>query len=214
VLLLIYLGGTVLEVWRLLHNTPIEIMTLQDNNSKSQNILQKTDAYRNIKSLLPAGIAVFFSTSAFIFITGVILQTTGQFSGSVLGEAIVANIKPFHALLAVLSLLVSGLCVFETLLTRSISRKKEIGILKAIGWHRQAIFARFFSEGLILNLICGAIGTGFGLLLFVIFYGSLPAGLIVLIIIGLISPCIVGSLASVYPAYLAAQFDPNEILNT
>ena len=102
----------------------------------------------------------------------------------------------------------------ESLLTRLIERRSEIGLLKAVGWQNKAVFNHFMKEGLTLSLISGVTGTILGLGIFRGFYSSLPQSLVPLLILGLVLPILVGSLASIYPAYQATHFDPIDILNS
>lgn len=120
----------------------------------------------------------------------------------------------FTLLLAVIggiSLLVGGIGIMNVMLVSVSERKKEIGIRKAIGAKNSEIQSLFLMESVLLSLLGGALGVGFGLLFtfvvawfnhwsFVVYFIPLFAGFFVSLITGIFF--------GFYPARRAAQMEP------
>ena len=121
---------------------------------------------------------------------------------------------------------VSGLTVFNTLVANTLERTRELGVLRAIGYSRSALFASVTSEAVIISIA----GTLLGLLLAQA-AGGLIAGL-VRPLMPLASPTTlvpitpqaalqslaltvcVGLIAALLPAFRAATIHPVEALRT
>jgi putative ABC transport system permease protein len=76
---------------------------------------------------------------------------------------VVLKVKSVLFLLSVLILAVTTLCVTTNFSALLVERRKEIGVLKAIGAGERAIAALFFAESLVLALTSTASGYGAGL---------------------------------------------------
>lgn len=120
----------------------------------------------------------------------------------------------FTLLLAVIggiSLLVGGIGIMNVMLVSVSERKKEIGIRKAIGAKNSEIQSLFLMESVLLSLLGGSLGVGFGLLFtfvvaffnnwsFVVYFIPLFAGFFVSLITGIFF--------GFYPARRAAKMEP------
>lgn len=113
--------------------------------------------------------------------------------------------------IAGISLVVGGIGIANIMLVSVVERTREIGIRKAIGATNRAVLSQFLMEAIVVSLLGGAIGvaTGVGLTFavsqgfnfpFVISLGSIVAGLVLALVVGL--------LAGVIPARNAARLDP------
>jgi len=116
-----------------------------------------------------------------------------------------------QAAIGSIALLVSGVGIMNVMLTSVAERRKEIGILRTIGARQKDIQNQFLIEAIILSLIGGALGTGFGIGVsyiiakynewhFVVSYSAILLG------VGVSSA--VGIFFGFYPAYKAARLDP------
>lgn len=115
--------------------------------------------------------------------------------------------------IASIALLVGGIGILNSMYTSVLERKKEIGVMKAIGARRQDILKLFLLESGIIGLIGGIIGTisGFGLAFLVNIIGrftgttiSISFGIdIILIALGF--SFFIGLLAGFLPAYQASK---------
>lgn len=117
--------------------------------------------------------------------------------------------------IAGISLLVGGIGVMNIMLVSVTERTREIGIRMALGAKRRDILLQFLTESLILCLIGGTMGLGFGILM-----GNLVGPLIKIkasvspsiVIIAVAFSSAVGIFFGLYPANKAAKLDPIEAL--
>ncbi|MGB5687048.1 MAG: ABC transporter permease [Candidatus Electrothrix sp.] len=110
-----------------------------------------------------------------------------------------------------ISLLVGGVGIMNVMLTSVMDRRREIGILRAIGARQRDIRRQFLTEAVILSLIGGILGAGLGILSCYIvcsinewtfFIPKMGLWL------GLGVSSLVGIFFGFYPAHKAAKLDP------
>ncbi|MCS7093801.1 MAG: ABC transporter permease [Candidatus Aenigmarchaeota archaeon] len=134
----------------------------------------------------------------------------------------------FLTIIAAVSLLVGGIGIANTMFTSVMERTKLIGTLKALGMSNKKIMTLFLIESVIISLIGGLIGIGFGIILSDLigrliaeFYQTVELErnqsiqLIVtpqILAISLILAVCVGVLAGLIPARRAAKLEPVEAL--
>jgi len=120
----------------------------------------------------------------------------------------------FVILIALISVLVSGVNTANTMITSVLERYKEIGVLKAIGARNSRIFTIFLFESAFLGLVAGVLGTliGFGLswlggvILTNIGYGFLQPYFPWQLFVGCISFAVLtGAVSGVIPAFNASK---------
>jgi len=124
--------------------------------------------------------------------------------------------------LAAVSLGVGGLGILNTVMMSVHERRREIGMLKAVGAERWHVLLLFLSEALIISLIGGGIGCGIGLAGVYLIQWFVSALGLELTIPLLISPSIlagailiaagIGVIAGLYPSWQAANVPPVEAL--
>jgi putative ABC transport system permease protein len=125
----------------------------------------------------------------------------------------------FFVAVSLITLTLGGIGVMNIMIVAVKERTREIGVRKAIGATSRTVQWQFFSEGLALTLISGAIGylVGVGLCAAV---SALPmparfAGMIVTwqtTAFAILVLTLIGIAASVYPARRAASLTPIEAL--
>lgn len=121
--------------------------------------------------------------------------------------------------IALISLLVGGLSVINTMTMSVAERTREIGVRKAIGASNAQIMGQFIAESAVIGLIGGIAGIAFGLL---VTTGGNAAGEVSGNVLFLVSNrLLVGSLlfavglgtvSGLYPAWHAANLNPVEAL--
>ncbi|MCX6749931.1 MAG: ABC transporter permease [Candidatus Pacearchaeota archaeon] len=130
-------------------------------------------------------------------------------------------IQIFVIIIASISIFIGTIGIINTMSTSVLERKKEIGIMKAIGATNRQIFMQFFVESGFLGLIGGGIGVLLGVILgyFGIvginnFIGSdmQPKISFILIFFALLGSFTIGALAGILPAMKAARQNPVEAL--
>ncbi len=126
--------------------------------------------------------------------------------------------------IAVITITISALSVFNTIMAGALERGREIGILRAIGFSRTDIFRLVAVESLALSLLGGALGT----ILAVVAGGmveslarsylplaseaNLPPLTLSAVMQCLLLVLIVGLTAGCYPAYHASRQSPAQAL--
>jgi putative ABC transport system permease protein len=136
-------------------------------------------------------------------------------------NSILNAIQIFVIIIASISIFIGVIGIINTMGTSVLERKKEIGIMKAIGATNHQIFMQFFVESGVLGLIGGGIGAILGVILgyFGIvginnFIGSeiQPKINFFLIFFALLGSFTIGAIAGILPAMKAAKQNPVEAL--
>jgi putative ABC transport system permease protein len=142
--------------------------------------------------------------------------------------SIIGTVNVTLQLIAAVAILAAAFGIINTMMTATYERKREIGILQALGARRRTIFAAFMLESAVYGLLGGLSGALGGLLFsalaaphigqntFTAFVkGSGSAGLVDPgIILGAIAfSALVAIVAGVYPAWRAARLSPVEAIS-
>ncbi|MBC7962321.1 MAG: ABC transporter permease [Steroidobacteraceae bacterium] len=149
-----------------------------------------------------------------------------QMLKSVMG--IVGSVNITLQLIAAVAVLASAFGIVNTMMAATYERKREIGILQALGARRRMIFALFMMESGIYGVIGGVSGVVAGLLAAAVatpyitqnafttmVKGSGSGTLIDLkvIIYSILFSTVVAILAGIYPAWRAARLTPVEAIS-
>jgi len=136
---------------------------------------------------------------------------------------ILGGVQAFIVIIASVSIIVGAIGIINTMTTSVLERKKEIGIMKAVGAKNIDIFYQFFFEAGFLGLIGGIVGVIFGVLIGYAgtvginnFLGSSATPNIdyVLIFWVLVGSFLIGSIAGILPAMKATKQNPVEALRS
>ncbi|MEA3248518.1 MAG: ABC transporter permease [Nanoarchaeota archaeon] len=136
-------------------------------------------------------------------------------------NSILGGVQAFIIIIASISILVGALGIVNTMTTSVLERKKEIGIMKAIGAKNSQVFMQFFFESGMLGFIGGLVGVVFGTLAGIggiaginNFLGAeLSFSVDFILIVGaLAGSFIIGAVAGLVPAMNAAGQNPVEAL--
>ncbi len=117
--------------------------------------------------------------------------------------------------IAGVSLLVGGIGIMNIMLANVLERRREIGLLRAIGARRNDIIVRFLREAVVICVAGALVGVAFGALLayLIALFAGWHVAWAPLPILGSVLACAVIGLAfSVYPARQAAALDPIEAI--
>jgi putative ABC transport system permease protein len=117
--------------------------------------------------------------------------------------------------IAGISLLVGGIGIMNIMLATVLERTREIGIRRAIGARQGDIVRQFLTEAVMISIVGGLIGIGFGFSLSRIFASAAGWSTVVTtssIVVAFGVSVFIGLLFGIYPAVQAAKLDPIEAI--
>jgi putative ABC transport system permease protein len=117
--------------------------------------------------------------------------------------------------IAGVSLLVGGIGIMNIMLANVLERRREIGLLRALGARRHDIVVRFLREAVVICIAGATIGLVFGALLAYLiaaFAGWQVAWSPLIVLVLTVLCALIGLAFAVYPAKQAAALDPIEAI--
>jgi putative ABC transport system permease protein len=117
--------------------------------------------------------------------------------------------------IAGISLLVGGIGIMNIMLATVLERTREIGIRRAIGARQSDIIRQFLTEAVLISIVGGLIGIGFGFALSRIIAAAAGWSTVVTwssIAVAFGVSVFIGLLFGSYPAVQAARLDPIEAI--
>jgi len=136
-------------------------------------------------------------------------------------NSVLNGVQAFIVIVALISVFIGALGIVNTMTTSVLERKKEIGIMKAIGAKNEHVFFQFFVESGLLGLVGGLVGIIVGTFIgFAGVYGinnwlGAELGLNInfsLILFSLLGSFLIGAISGIVPSMKAANQNPVEAL--
>jgi len=136
---------------------------------------------------------------------------------------VLGAVQAFIIIIASISILVGAIGIINTMTTSVLERRREIGIMKAIGAKNKHIFFQFLVESGLLGLVGGLAGALVGM--FIGYLGTVginsflgasaqPQINIILLLLTLAGSFIIGAIAGITPAMQAAKQNPVDALQS
>jgi putative ABC transport system permease protein len=136
-------------------------------------------------------------------------------------NSVLGGVQAFIVIIAAISMIVGAIGIINTMFTSVLERRKEIGIMKAIGAKNSDIFVLFLVESGMLGLIGGLIGLILGKSLGILGNNAISSWLGIVIplrldisfmLLTLIGSFLLGAISGIVPAMQAAKLPPVEAL--
>ncbi|MBA7676665.1 Macrolide export ATP-binding/permease protein MacB [subsurface metagenome] len=130
-------------------------------------------------------------------------------------------IKTFLLMVASISMLVAGIGIMNTMIISVIERRRDIGIMKAVGMSRVKILCAFLSESILLGILGGLVGCASGIAVSKLveslsarFYEVAMAVQISpkTLVFGFFFALALSTLSGLYPCWRATSYRPVECL--
>ena len=218
VALALYGGGALYPAWRASRMAPIVAVQqgeLSGRGGSSTGRLTMTSyGLRHLgQQRLRTALLLMQLTlaSALVVLLGaVLLAVQGELYGNLLGQHIYTKVGPTQLAQAALGLLLAALAVAEVLRTSVAERRREIGVLKALGWRSSTLLRAVLSEAALVGVVGGIFGAALGTLAFWALYRQLPPSLLWIVPAGVLLCVAVSMIAALWPALQASRIPPSE----
>jgi hypothetical protein len=127
-----------------------------------------------------------------------------------------ARLTAIILFLGVSGLFIAGVNVSNILLSRAMRRQRTVGILKALGASRNAIFRLFFTEALAIGVAATIVGLFVSILLARLMQSTIDIGRInpAMLAVGLGVSWVVSTVLTVFPAMQASRIPAAEAMRT
>lgn len=142
-------------------------------------------------------------------------RTTEDFAQQLMG--MLSSVDSFLWIISLISIVVGGLGIINTMLMSVRERRKEFGVLKAIGWTQENILQLVMYESICIGIFGGVIGVTLGWLAVQIAKPLLGISIMtvtpMLALQATMFAIIVGVIGGIYPAWEASRLDPIEAMS-
>lgn len=133
-------------------------------------------------------------------------------------NSVLRILNQFFLAISVVAVAAGSLSIMVVMLLSVVERKREFGILKALGWTPGNIAFMVLVESIFLSLLGAVIGValGYGGLELAKEYLAIDIGMLDLRVAGLVGACgmLVGTAGGLYPAWRANRSSPAEIMRS
>jgi putative ABC transport system permease protein len=180
--------------------------------------------HRQVEAILPH--AKVFEFSSLIAARADVRERAAELHRQVMASTIAHRIglrrekERFASILIPILVLGATVWIFFIIFNNVRERRREIGILRAVGFRRSQVLRVFLGKSLLMGIVAGALGCFVGVLLGVVWSSVEPsfagfAGLLSgpLLLTGLLLAPVLALAAGLIPAVIAANQDPAVMLS-
>ncbi len=124
---------------------------------------------------------------------------------------VLSSIDMFFLAVAGIALAIGGIGVLNTMMMSVAERKKEFGVLRAVGWTDDDVMKMIIQESFFLGLLGGAAGMLLGYLALAGAAGVMPFKIVAeptIFAEGLLLSVVLGVAGGLYPAWRASRLEP------
>ncbi|MBC7228684.1 MAG: ABC transporter permease, partial [Thermoflexales bacterium] len=187
--LLLSLGGFALPALRAARVVPV--VALRRGEQSAPGRVPRWLGYvgaslwlRRMRTVLTAGV-IAAGAGMLVFLMSLLWGMRGYLALTLLGRYILVRVSGVHWGMVGVVLGVGALATVDVLLVGVLERRREIGVLKALGWRTGAVARLFLLEGAVLGLLGGVAGTALGLSVYLALYRSVGMGMVWALLAGL-----------------------------
>jgi ABC-type antimicrobial peptide transport system permease subunit len=120
---------------------------------------------------------------------------------------LIGTFTAFPTMVALLSLIVGGVVIANSVALTTMERRREIAVMKSVGLQRERVLFMILLENGILGLIGGLIGVGIGLVVLVVLIGTtggpgsaIPVGTALLLMLLCVAVALVAAISTAWGA--------------
>jgi len=182
--LALYLLGSFYPAWRAARQAPVTAIQMGELRLKKVRLGQLTllsyglrNALQRLNRTALSVLGMMVSTGLVVLFLLISLEMGGSLEGTLLGTHVAVQIRPYHYVMGGVCFIVSGLTLADVILLNVMERRREIGVLKAVGWHSGDVLRGFLLEGGLMGLVGGALGCFVAGIAFWGFYRVVPEAL-------------------------------------
>jgi len=183
---------------------PLSTMQEIENDDVITSLIVKVDSVDIVENITGSINDDFEDTRASSFVT-MVRQI----------ESSMASMQMALIGIGAVAVLVGGIGIMNTMIMSVMERRRDMGIMKAIGATRGAILSQVLQEALVLSLIGGFLGVAIaymGVDMMPSLIGTSGVITLQLILFGMGFAVALGIGAGIYPALKASKLDPIEVL--
>jgi len=165
---------------------------------------------RRMEALIGAGVVALGGT----IVGGVVLISTGfrgQLDATVLGVYLAGQVRGFHVVIALLTLVIAALAVSQIVMLSYLERQPELATLRAVGWPRREVTTMLAVQGIALGLLGGILAAAL-IIIAGIAIAAGPRATMLSCLVACLASTLAGGLGVVGPLIYAYRTDPAEAL--
>jgi len=214
------LVGGLAPAWRAVAVPPAHVVQVGEVEARGEALgrLSVTGySFRNLLRrrgrALAAVLTLALATALLAFMGLVTLSARHYLETTLLGRHVAVEVRGYHLAVALLCALVAALTVGDLTLLNARERRREMGLLRAVGWRAGDVVRVFLWEAAWIGLVGGLLGSGLALGGFAALGPAWSGGMLWVVLGGLALPALVSAGAAWYPAWAAAGELPVSSLN-